>query len=413
MWKSARADVQMCARENLGDDASPPKKPPKKRKKGAMIWQRKRKGKRRLSCFFEPADDRLVVVFVREPSNSAAVLRVGGSARRAFARRRRRRTSAAGRASHRRRFFASGATRPRRPFLRDRLQSPEAALRAARRRAEKVGVDERGIVGSRKVLNLVGARDLDRRGVLGALEDGEQDRSRRAPETVDLCVQLCQRPVAWELSQKGFLTLSWRMKDEMTVCRKNFSRTCNRWGFECATRRYWPVLSQRTHGSYSLCSSKKQSLLMKGCLLAGVCIGQGSVRRGRVSEKRTVICSFSSGLEGGDESDGGVGSCAAWSGPESPTAIEPGDMTTGIGSSFGRDEDKGGGGGGDALRERFALGPSYETSSSMSQSPCLTVGGGGGGAAPDEAAADEADPVANGLLPAAADCVDQYGGTST
>ena len=49
----------------------------------------------------------------------------------------------------------------------------------------------------------------------------------------------------------------------------------------------------------------------------------------------------------------------------------------------------------------------------MSQSPCLTVGGGGGGAAPDEAAADEADPVANGLLPAAADCVDQYGGTST
>lgn len=125
-----------------------------------------------------------------------------------------------------------------------------------------------------------------------------------------------------------------------------------------------------------------------------------------------MICSVSSGLEGGDESDGGVGSCEAWSEPESPTAIEPGDLATGIGSNFGRDEDNGGGG--DALRERFALGPSYETSSSMSQSPCLA----GGAAADDEAAADEAaaaeeaDPVAKGLLPAA-DCVDQYGGTSS
>lgn len=126
-----------------------------------------------------------------------------------------------------------------------------------------------------------------------------------------------------------------------------------------------------------------------------------------------MICSVSSGLEGGDESDGGVGSCEAWSGPESATAIEPGDMTAGIGSNFGRDEDDGGGDA--ALRERFALGPSYETSSSMSQSPCLagaaTVAAADDDA--DEAAAAVADPVANGLFPATADCVDQYGGISS
>lgn len=139
------------------------------------------------------------------------------------------------------------------------------------------------------------------------------------------------------------------------------------------------------------------------------------------------MCSASSGLDGGDESEGGVGSCAAWSGAESPaaTAAEelPGEVMTGIPSTEERDDrdDRDDAvGGGEARRVRFALGPSYDTSSSISHSPCLSrpadvVEMGTAADAVGVAAAvdDGADPVANGLLAAAAGPVDQYGGTSS